>query len=117
MRTLAEEGGDAVVAGRSVVTSRAGAVVDVLAAVVSSPAVNADTVVAAVSVVARASVLACVGHQLTLIHVFCAVLTWQFRKKRGHKHSVREIYECAHFLFFTLKEKDIFQKSKKKSPV
>lgn len=75
MRTLAEEGGYAVVAGSAVVTSRAGTVVDVLAAVVTGPPVDADAVVAAVSVMARSSILACVGHQLTLVHIFCAVLT------------------------------------------
>lgn len=79
MRTLAEEGGYAVVAGGAVVTSSAGAVVDVLAAVVARPPVDADAVVAAVSVVARPSVLACVGHQLTLVHIFCAVLTCVMR--------------------------------------
>lgn len=59
------------------VTSGAGTVVDVLAAVVTRPAVDADAVVAAVSVVARPSVLAGVGHQLALIDVFRAVLTWK----------------------------------------
>lgn len=79
MRTLAEEGGDAVVAGGTMVTSRAGTVVDVLTAVVTCPPVDADAVVAAVSVVASPSVLACIGHQLTLIHIFCAVLACVMR--------------------------------------
>lgn len=74
MRTLAEERGHAVVAGGAVVTSRAGTVVDVLAAVVARPAVDADAVVAAVGVVARPAILTRVGHQLTLVHVFSAVL-------------------------------------------
>lgn len=77
MRTLAEERGHAVVAGGPVVTSGTGAVVDVFAAVVTRPAVDADAVVAAVSVVARPSVLAGVGHQLALIDIFRAVLTWK----------------------------------------
>lgn len=62
-------------AGSAAVTSRAGTVVDVVAAVVTRPPVDADAVVAAVGVVARSSVLAGVGHQLALVHVFCAVLT------------------------------------------
>lgn len=62
-------------AGGTVVTSCTGTVVDVLAAVVARPPVDADAVVAAMSVMASSSVLACVGHQLALIHVFCAVLT------------------------------------------
>lgn len=80
MRALAEERGDAVVAGSAVVTSCAGTVVDVLAAVVTRPPIDADAVVAAVSVVARSPILARVWHQLTLVHVFCAVLTC---KKEG----------------------------------
>lgn len=62
-------------AGGAVVAGRAGAVVDVLAAVVARPPVDADAVVAAVRVVARAAVLARVRHQLALVHVFGAVLT------------------------------------------
>lgn len=77
MRTLAKERGHAVVAGGAVVASGAGAVVDVLAAVVTRPAVDADAVIAAVSVVARPSVLAGVGHQLALVDIFRAVLTWK----------------------------------------
>lgn len=75
VRTLAEEGGHAIVAGGPMVTSCTGAVIDVLTAVVARPPVDAHAVVAAVSVVARSSVLACVGHQLTLVHIFSAVLT------------------------------------------
>lgn len=75
MRTLAEERGYAVVAGSAVVTSCTGTVVDVLAAVITRPPVDADAVVAAVSIVACSSILACVRHQLTLVHIFRAVLT------------------------------------------
>lgn len=79
MRTLAEEGGHAVMAGSAMVTSSAGTVVDVLAAVVTCPPIDTDAVVAAVSVMARPSILACVGHQLTLVHIFCAILTCVMR--------------------------------------
>lgn len=75
VRTLAEERGHAVVTGSPVVTSRTGTVVDVLAAVVTRPPVDADAVIAAVSVVARSTILARIWHQLTLVHIFCAVLT------------------------------------------
>lgn len=75
MRTLAEERGHTIVAGGAAVTSCAGTVVDVLAAVVTRPAVDTDAVVAAVRVVACSSVLTRVWHQLTLVHVFGAVLT------------------------------------------
>lgn len=79
MRTLAEEGGYAVVAGGTVVTSRTGTVVDVLAAVIARPPVDTDAVIAAVGVVACSSILTRIGHQLTLIYIFCAVLTCVMR--------------------------------------
>lgn len=61
-------------AGGAVEAGGAGAVVDVLAAVLARPAVDAHAAVAAVGVVARAPVLAGVGHQLALVHVLGAVL-------------------------------------------
>lgn len=67
-------------AGGTVVTSCTGTVVDILAAVVTRPPIDADTVVAAVSVVARPSILTCVGHQLALVHVFSAVLACVMRR-------------------------------------
>ena len=56
------------------VTSCARTVIDVLAAVVPRPAVDAHAVVAAVRVVAGPAVLTGVGHELALVHVFRAVL-------------------------------------------
>lgn len=73
--TLAEEGSHAIVTGGAVVTSRAGTVVNVLAAVVAHPPVDAHAVVAAVRIVAGSAVLTRVWHQLTLVHVLGAVLT------------------------------------------
>lgn len=52
-----------------------GTVIDVLAAVVPSPAVHTHALVAAIGVVAGAAILAGVGHQLALINVLCAELT------------------------------------------
>lgn len=57
------------------VTSRAGTVVNVLAAVVAHPPVDAHAVVAAVRIVAGSAVLTRVWHQLTLVYVLGAVLT------------------------------------------
>lgn len=74
MRTLAEKRGHTVVAGGARVTSRTGTVVDVFAAVVTRPPVDADAVITSVGVMTRPSILTCVGHQLTLIHIFSAVL-------------------------------------------
>lgn len=97
-------------AGGAVVTGSAGTVVNVLAAVVARPAVDADAVVAAVSVVARPSVLAGVGHQLALIDIFRAVLTW---KTTGRLKGIRQIRGL--FLFNI---KNISSKSNgKRSPV
>lgn len=94
-RTLAEEGGHAVVAGGAVEADGDGAVVDVLAAVVARPAVDADAVVAAVRVVAGAAVLAGVGHQLALVHVLRAVLAWKASGKVEGPDSVRRLkMEC-----------------------
>lgn len=84
MRTLAEERGHAIMAGGAVVTSCAGTVVDVLAAVVTSPPVDTDAVVATVCIVARSSILTRVGHQLTLVHIFSAVLTCE-QSQREYK--------------------------------
>lgn len=75
--TLAVEGGHPVVAGGPMEAGGHGTVIDVLAAVLACPAIDTDTVVAAVVVVAGATVLAGVGHQLALIHILSAVLTWQ----------------------------------------
>lgn len=66
-------------AGGPVVTSCTGAVVNVLTAVITRPPVDADAVVAAMGVVARSSILARIGHQLTLVHIFSAVLTCVMR--------------------------------------
>lgn len=80
MWALAEERGDSVMAGSTMVTGCTGTVVDVLTAVVTRPAVHTDTVVAPVCVVACASILAGIGHQLTFIHIFCAVLASVMRR-------------------------------------
>lgn len=70
-----DKGRDTVDAGGARVARGCSTVVDVLRAVRSTPAVNADTDVAADQVAAGASVLASVWLQPTLVHIFCAVLT------------------------------------------
>lgn len=59
---LAVERGYAVMTGGPVVARSAGTVIDVIAAVVPSPAVHTHTLVAAIGVVARAAILTGVGH-------------------------------------------------------
>lgn len=66
-------------AGSTMVTSCTGTVIDVLAAVISCPAVDTDAVIATMSVVAGPSILASIGHQFTFVHIFCAVLTCVMR--------------------------------------
>lgn len=61
-----------------------GTVINVLAAVLARPAIDADAVVATMVVVAGASILAGIGHQLALVHILSAVLTC---KRTGHLHE------------------------------
>lgn len=72
--TQAGKGGHAVDAGGPRSAGSEGAVVDVLAAVVSAPAVHAHAAVASIAVGAGASVLAGVGLQQALVHIFRAEL-------------------------------------------
>lgn len=74
MRTLANERGYTIVASSAMKASGSGAVINVFAAIVTHPPVDTDAVVAAVGVVACPSILTYIGHHLTLIHIFCAVL-------------------------------------------
>lgn len=75
MWTLAVKGSHTIVTRGTVVTGRAGAVVDVLATVVSGPAVHTHAVEAADRVVARATVLAGVRRELAFVYVLSAELT------------------------------------------
>lgn len=62
-------------AGGPVGAGSTGAVINVLTAVISSPAIDTDTLVTTVGVVTRAAVLASVGHQLAFINIISAKLT------------------------------------------
>lgn len=75
MRTLAVERSNTIVTGGPLITGGAGAVVDVVAAVVPGPAIHTHALVAAVRVVARAAILARVGHELALVDIIQAELT------------------------------------------
>lgn len=76
LRAHAGEGGHAVDAGGPRRAGGEGAVVDVLAAVVAAPAVDAHAAVAPVAVGARAPVLTGVGLQQALVHVLRAELAF-----------------------------------------
>lgn len=62
-------------AGGALEAGGAGTVINVLAAVLTRPAVDAHAIVVAVGVVAGPAILAGVGHELALVHVLRAVLT------------------------------------------
>lgn len=74
LRTQAGEGGHAVNAGGPWRAGSIGTVIDILAAVISAPAVHTHAAIASVSVGAGASILTSVGLQQTLVHIFCAEL-------------------------------------------
>lgn len=84
---LAGEGGHAVVAGGAVEADGDGAVVNVLAAVVAGPAVDAHAGVAADGVEAGAAVVAGVGLHEALVDVLGAVLTW-WRVSGGYLRGI-----------------------------
>lgn len=67
-------------AGGTLETGSTGTVINVLTAILASPTVDTHTVVATMGIVAGPTILASVGHELTLIHILCAVLTCE-----GHR--------------------------------
>lgn len=79
LRTKAGEGGHTVNAGGAWRAGGEGTVIDVLAAVIPTPAVHTHAAVASVAVGASASILTSIGLQQTLIHVFCAELPGPLR--------------------------------------
>lgn len=74
LRTQAGKGGHSVNAGGPRSAGGKGAVIDVLAAVIPAPAVHTHTAIASVAVGAGASILAGIGLQQALIHIFRAEL-------------------------------------------
>lgn len=72
----AREGGHTVNAGGARRAGGEGAVIDVLAAVVSTPAIDAHAAVASVAVGTGASVLTGVGLQQALVHILRAELSF-----------------------------------------
>lgn len=75
IRTFTEKRGHAVITSGAVGAGSTGAVINVLTAVVSSPAVDTDTLVTAISIVTCAAVLARIGHQLAFVNIISAKLT------------------------------------------
>lgn len=71
---LAEEGCNAVVTGCTIEANGYGAVINVLTAVISSPAVYANTGVTADGVEASTAIMASVGLHETLVDILSTVL-------------------------------------------
>lgn len=79
MRALAEERGNAVMAGRPMIARCTGTVIDVLTAVITGPTVHTNAVIASMGIMASPSILTSIGHQLAFIYIFCTVLTCVMR--------------------------------------
>lgn len=75
MRAFTEEGGHAIMACGSCVAGCICAIIDVFAAVVPCPAIYTHTVVSTLCVQACTTILAGIGHQITLVDVFGTELT------------------------------------------
>lgn len=73
------------------VTSSAGTVIDILTAVIPSPAIHAHALVAAVGVVARAAILAGVRHQLALIDILSTKLTCGRTGRQGYLKPLKAL--------------------------
>lgn len=83
-RAAAEEGRNPVEAGGAGPAGFGSAVIDVLWAVRSAPAIHAHAGVAARRVAARATILTGVRLQAALVHIIRAILTWRnVNQKRG----------------------------------
>lgn len=87
--TNAGERSHPVDAGGAVGTGGSEAVVDVLAAVVATPAVDTDAGVAPVVVGAGAPVLAGIGLELAFIHILGAELAWCTQTSRFSGFNLR----------------------------
>lgn len=72
----AREGGHTVNASGARSTGGEGTVIDVLTAVIATPAINAHTAIASVAVGTGASILTGIGLQQALIHILCAELSF-----------------------------------------
>lgn len=79
MRALAEERGNAVMACSPMIARCTGTIINILTAVITRPTVHTNTVIASMGIMAGPSILTCIGHQLTFIYIFGAVLTCVMR--------------------------------------
>lgn len=76
----AVEGSHPVMAGGPMEADGCGTVINVLTAALSCPAIDTHTAVASQGVEAGAPIVAGIGLQLTLIHIFCAELACPLRR-------------------------------------
>lgn len=97
MRAFTEKRGHTVMTSGAVGAGSTGAVINVLTAVVSSPAIDTDALVTAIGVVTCATVLARIGHQLAFINIISAKLTCKLWFTLA-VISVHSIHTCASVL-------------------
>lgn len=76
--TFTVKGSHSIMAGGSIETDGSSAVIDVLAAALSRPAIDTNARVPTLGVEAGASIVAGIGLELTLIHIFRTELTCPF---------------------------------------
>lgn len=74
-------------ASRSISTGGREAIINVLTAVIPTPAIHTDTGIASIVVGAGTSVLTSVWLQLTLVNIFSAKLAWSTERNRLYKSS------------------------------
>lgn len=79
----AREGGHPVNAGGSHGAGGEGTIIDVLTAVVSTPAINTHTAIASIAVGAGAAILTGIGLQQALVHVLGAELSFGGKRALG----------------------------------
>lgn len=92
--TFTVEGSHSIMAGGSIETDGSSAVINVLAAALSRPAVDTNACMPTLGVETGAPVVAGIGLELTFIHIFCTELTCPFWRTLA-VIGVHAIHTCA----------------------
>lgn len=100
--TLAVKRGYAVMAGGTIKADGGGAVVYVLAAALSGPAIDTDTCVSTLGVKACPAIVTGIGLELALVYIFCTELTCPLRGTLTIV-SVDTIHTCGTIHAFMLR--------------
>lgn len=89
--TFTVEGSHSIMAGGSIETDGSSAVIDVLAAALSRPAIDTNARVPTLGVEAGASVVAGIGLELTFIHIFRTELTCGKKKSQFQIFNITKV--------------------------